>query len=64
MNFEKYSEFVMNFPILIHLKQNNQLYIWSKNILFSDFMNGKIKELKNQLPNENDLTIHLKYYLH
>jgi len=57
MNFEKYSEFVMNFPILF-FKKNNQ-FISGEKYLFSDFMNGKIKELKNQLPNENDLTIHL-----
>ena len=57
MNFEKYSEFVMNFPILF-FKKNDQ-FISGEKYLFSDFMNGKIKELKNQLPNENDLTIHL-----
>jgi glutamate--cysteine ligase len=57
MDFEKYAEFTMNFPILFIKKDNK--YISGKNYLFSDFMNGKIKELKNKLPTENDLTNHL-----
>ena len=57
MNFEKYSDFIINFPILF--LQKNKKYISGKNYLFSDFMNGKIKELENKLPTENDLTTHL-----
>ena len=57
MNFEKYADFTMNFPILF-LYENNR-YISGKNYIFSDFMNGKIKEVKNRLPTESDLTVHL-----
>ena len=57
MNFEKYSDFVINFPILFIKKDKK--YISGKNYLFSDFMNGKIDELKNKFPTENDLTTHL-----
>jgi len=57
MDFEKYSEFTMNFPILFIQKDNR--YISGKKYLFSNFMNGKIKEIGNKLPTENDLTIHL-----
>tara|TARA_Y100000591_G_scaffold260991_1_gene233627 strand:- start:181 stop:1476 length:1296 start_codon:yes stop_codon:yes gene_type:complete len=57
LNFEKYAEFVMNFPILFI--QNNENYISGKNYIFKDFMNGKINEINNRLPNENDLSVHL-----
>ena len=57
MDFEKYSEFAINFPILF-IKEKNK-YISGKKYLFSDFMEGKIEEIENRLPNENDLTIHL-----
>ncbi len=57
MNFEKYSDFVINFPILFI--KNNKDYLSGKNYLFSDFMNGRIKEINNRLPNEDDLTTHL-----
>ena len=57
MDFEKYADFAMNFPILFIQKDNE--YISGKNYLFTDFMNGKIKELENKLPTENDLTTHL-----
>jgi len=57
MDFEKYAHFVMNFPMLFIQKDNE--YISGKKYLFTDFMNGKIKELKNKLPTENDLTTHL-----
>jgi len=57
MDFEKYSEFVMNFPMLFIKK--NKKYISGKNYTFLDFMNGKIKEIENKFPTENDLTTHL-----
>ena len=57
MDFEKYSNFEMNFPILFLQKDNK--YFSGKNYLFKDFMNGKIKELKNKFPSESDLTSHL-----
>ncbi len=57
MNFEKYADFTMNFPILFIHKDNN--YIPGKDYLFSDFMNGKLIEIQNKLPTKNDLTTHL-----
>ena len=57
MNFEKYSDFTMNFPMLFI--QKNKKYISGKKYLFSDFMNGKINEIENKIPTENDLTTHL-----
>ena len=57
MDFEKYADFTMNFPMLFIQKDNE--YISGKNYLFTDFMNGKIKELENKIPTESDLTTHL-----
>jgi len=57
LNFEKYADFVINFPILFI--QNKSAYISGKKYTFKDFMNGKIDEIGNRLPTENDLTIHL-----
>ena len=57
MNFEKYANFTMTFPMLF-IKKNNK-YFSGKNYLFSDFMNGKIKEIKNEIPSEKDLSTHL-----
>ena len=57
LNFEKYADFVMNFPILFIKSGEN--YISGKKYTFKDFMNGKIIEINNRLPNENDLAIHL-----
>ncbi len=57
LNFEKYADFVMNFPILFI--KNKENYISGKKYTFKDFMNRKIVEINNRLPNEIDLTIHL-----
>jgi len=57
LNFEKYAEFVMNFPILFIQEKDN--YISGKKYNFKDFMDGKIDEVNNRLPTENDLTTHL-----
>ena len=57
LNFEKYADFVMNFPILFIKSGEN--YISGKKNTFKDLMNGKIIEINNRLPNENDLAIHL-----
>ncbi len=57
LDFEKYAEFVMNFPILF-IKHNDQ-YFSGKNYTFKDFMDGKIEEIGNRLPIESDLTTHL-----
>jgi glutamate--cysteine ligase len=57
MDFEKYANFAMSFPMLF-IQKNNK-YISGKDYLFVDFMNGKIKEIENKLPTEDDLTTHL-----
>ncbi len=57
LDFDKYAEFVMNFPILFI--QNQENYISGKKYIFKDFMNGKISEIGNRYPNEGDLTTHL-----
>ena len=57
LNFEKYAEFAINFPILFIYV--NGSYISGKKYTFKDFMNGKIDEIGNRLPTENDLTTHL-----
>ena len=57
LNFEKYAEFIMNFPILFI--KNKENYISGQKYTFKNFMKGQIDEIKNRLPTENDLTIHL-----
>ena len=57
LNFEKYAEFIMNFPILF--VKDKDTYISGKKYIFKDFMDGKISEIGNRLPNENDLSTHL-----
>ena len=57
LDFEKYADFIINFPILFI--QDELKYISGKDYTFSDFMNGKIKEIKNRLPTEKDLSNHL-----
>ena len=57
MNFEKYADFVINFPILFI--QNKDQYISGRKYIFKDFMKGKIQEIGNRLPTEADLTTHL-----
>ena len=57
LNFEKYADFVMNFPILFI--QDNNHYISGNGYIFKDFMDGKIEEINNRLPSVTDLTTHL-----
>ncbi len=57
INFEKYADFVINFPILFI--QNKDQYISGRKYIFKDFMEGKIQEIGNRLPTEADLTTHL-----
>ncbi len=57
LDFEKYANFIINFPILFI--QDKENYISGKRYVFNDFMNGKIGEINNRLPDENDLSIHL-----
>ena len=56
-DFEKYSDFIMNFKILFIEHNNN--YISGKKYTFKDFMDGKIDEIGNRLPTEKDLATHL-----
>ena len=57
LNFEKYADFIMSFPILFI--RNKENYISGQKYRFIDFMSGKIKEIANRLPSENDLSTHL-----
>ena len=57
LNFEKYADFIINFPILFI--QNKDNYFSGKGYTFNDFMYGRINELNNRLPDESDLSIHL-----
>ena len=57
LNFEKYAEFIINFPILFI--QDKDTYISGLKYTFKDFMDGKISEIENRLPSESDLTTHL-----
>ena len=57
LNFEKYADFIIDFPILFI--QDKQNYLSGNKYTFKDFMNGKIGEIKNRLPTESDLSLHL-----
>ena len=57
LNFEKYAEFIINFPILFI--QDKEKYLSGQKYKFKDFMDGKIDEAGNRLPNEKDLSTHL-----
>ncbi len=57
LDFEKYAQYVVNFPILFIQDKNN--YISGKKYIFKDFMEGKINEIDNRLPTESDLAVHL-----
>ena len=57
LDFEKYSDFIINFPILFI--QHKEKYLSGQKYKFKDFMDGKIDEIDNRLPIENDLSIHL-----
>ena len=43
---------------MLFIKEKDN-YFSGKGYNFNDFMSGKIKEINNRLPDENDLTIHL-----
>ena len=57
LDFEKYADFIINFPILFI--QHKEKYLSGQKYKFKDFMDGKINEINNRLPIENDLSIHL-----
>ena len=46
LNFEKYADFVINFPILFI--RDEDTYISGKKYIFKDFMDGKINEIGNR----------------
>ena len=48
LDFEKYAEFIINFPILFI--QHEDTYISGRKYTFKDFMDGKIDEIGNRLP--------------
>ena len=56
MNFEKY-DYAMSVPMLFIFNKNKHISINNKT--FNDFMNGKIDEVENNLPEEKDLELHL-----
>ena len=57
LDFEKYADFIMNFPILFI--QHKEKYISGKKYRFKDFMDGRINDINNRLPIEDDLSTHL-----
>ena len=57
IDFEKYADFIINFPILF-IKEKES-YISGHKYIFKNFMDGKIVEVGKRLPNEEDLSIHL-----
>ena len=57
LNFEKYADYIINFPILFI--QDDEKYLSGQKYIFKDFMEGKINEINNRLPTENDLSTHL-----
>ena len=57
MDFEKYTDFVINMPLLFVFK--NAKHIDTKGKKFEDFMFGKLSILKNIKPNIEDFKNHL-----
>ncbi len=57
LDFEKYADFIINFPILFI--QHKDKYLSGQKYKFKDFMNGRITEINNRVPTENDLSTHL-----
>ena len=57
LDFEKYADFAINFPILFI--KDKKKYLSGFKYKFKDFIDGKINEIHNRLPNDNDLSTHL-----
>ena len=57
MDFEKYTDFVINMPLLFVIK--NSKYFDAEGKKFKDFMDGKLSILKNIKPNIVDFNNHL-----
>ena len=57
MDFEKYADFAISFPLLFIYKNNDHKNLNNKT--FGDFMKGSLSEVNNHLPNFKDLELHL-----
>ena len=57
MDFEKYADFAINFPILFIYKNKEHKNLNNKT--FGDFMKGSLSEVNNYLPTLEDLELHL-----
>ena len=57
MDFEKYADITINTPLLFLVSKNKHFNV--KNKTFKDFMEGKIKKLRNKRPSNKDLQNHL-----
>ena len=57
MDFEKYADFAINFPLLFIYKNNDHKNLNNKT--FGDFMKGSLSEINNHLPTFEDLELHL-----
>ena len=57
MDFEKYADFTINFPLLFIYKNNDHKNLNNKT--FGDFMKGSLSEVNNHLPTFEDLELHL-----
>ena len=57
MDFEKYADFAINFPLLFIYKNNDHKNLNNKT--FGDFMKGSLSEVNNHLPTLKDLELHL-----
>jgi len=57
LDFEKYADFIISFPILFI--KHKEKYLSGQKYRFKDFMDGRITEINNRLPKENDLSTHL-----
>ena len=55
MDFEKYADFAINFPLLFIYKNNDHKNLNNKT--FGDFMKGSLSEVNNHLPNFKDLEL-------
>jgi len=57
MDFEKYADFAINFPLLFIYKNKEHKNLNNKT--FGDFMKGSLSEVNNHLPTFEDLELHL-----
>ena len=57
MDFEKYADFAINFPLLFIYKNKEHKNLNNKT--FGDFMKGSLSEVNSHLPTFEDLELHL-----